>query len=59
MEREIRALSVPDKIRVCSRFEFSVVTDRVHPLEAVAICADKIGKDYGQWSDAKVDTSEV
>jgi len=42
-----------------SKASFVLPTDRVHGFEATAIYADKNGDDYGQWSDAKSDTSEL
>ncbi len=42
-----------------SKASFVLPTDRVHHFEATAIYADRNGDDYGQWSDAKGETSEL
>ena len=42
-----------------SKAIFVLPVDRVHGFEATAIYADKNGDDYGQWSDAKSDSSEL
>ena len=48
-----------DKTLPNSKASFMLPTDRVHHFEAMAIYADRNGDDFGQWSDAKGDTSEL
>ena len=42
-----------------SKASFVLPLDRVHGFEATAIYADRNGDDFGQWSDAKSDSSEL
>ena len=48
-----------DKVLPNSKATFELPTDRVHGFEARAIFADRNGDDFGQWSDARSDSSEV
>lgn len=48
-----------DKTLPNSKASFVLPTDRVHGFGATAIYSDKNGDDYGVWSEAKSDSSEL
>ena len=50
---------VLDKTLPNSKASFTLPVDRVHRFDAIAIYSDRNGDDYGQWSDAKSDTSAL